>query len=242
MAKTTRIMPSRLPSAGENPSLAQPKIWVDGCQRTRFDVAAFLAVSLTMTRRLIGPMLTRTAPRIGAFGARVASGKLRPNLHWMGRAERIVPSHQSVGTAIRVMGRIIAQAATVIAPPNIPEALIAYPNLIRPTSAASAQSNPLQTEPRVTPTHPLPEGETLRAIRLMIGQDDLPPARNTRPVPPEPKTSAGLRTRLARLSGHALHSISAQMIVWGLLVLAFPVGAAKALIFHFDGGNLADWD
>ena len=121
------------------------------------------------------------------------------------------------------------------------KAFQAYPNLIRPASARAGQSNPLQAEPRVTPTHPLRDEATLRAIRLTFGPTDPAPAAETRPFTFD-GAGPDLRTRLSRLSRHALHRVAAQMLVWGLLALAFPAGAAKALMFHLNGGDLAAWD
>jgi hypothetical protein len=41
--------------------------------------------------------------------------------------------------------------------------------------------------------------------------------------------------------GGVLWRAAARAVLWILLAFALPAGAIKALVYHLDGGDLANW-
>ncbi len=212
--------------------LSQPKIWVDGRQKPRFDFSAYRSVSLAIARRDLKPEMVDAAQRLQHFGQSVAAGERRVNLARLGRVARLVPSHQWVGRRLLSLGRLFAEAGDLVLPPPAPEEPIAYPNLIRP-SFAKQPVVPQRPTPQPKPVRDEP---TLHAIRSAIGT---PSHRFEHEMPPpseaavDEATDAASPGMLRRGMGWTLAAIC--------LTFALPAGAIRALMFHLDGGDLRDW-
>lgn len=203
--------PQRNKSASPDPS--RPKIWVEGRQQPPFDPRAWARVSLLLTRRALAPVLSRAATATDAFGQRVRSGALRPNLAWLGRAARFVPSHLTVGSLIIGTAALIATARETVDP--TPVAAPAYPNLIRPDFA------PRTALPRLgDPVEP-----TLARVRALFD------------AAPDPLTV----DETAKTPG-LLHHAAAASLGWSLILLALPFGAFQATLTHLTGTDLRDVD
>ena len=192
---------SRPTGPNEADPTARPQIWVEGRQQPRFNLRAWAAVSLTMTRRKLAPDMSAGVARIDGFGQTILSGALRPNLAWAGRAEKLIPSHQNVGHWVTAAARLLAAAREIVLPSPQPAEPIAYPNLIRPNftagparpvrplrpqsarpAAFAAMPEPPDATGRlpVSLRHPQPDEPTLRAIRSLI--DDTEPTGPARPA------------------------------------------------------------
>ena len=223
----------------------RPKIWVEGHQRPNFNLKAYVVVALGMAKRGLAPEILDAEERLTRLGLRVANGELRANLDWAGRAQRVVPSHQTVGRLVTGLAAMFAGARMLLAPVEAEGAEPARLGVGRrqvlplPTSAADIPA----------PRPSMPDSEpTLHAIRSAIstaphyaGLDQIPatiirPATE-RPVVREEDTGSGL---LARLK-HLVWQLSCQSLLGILLAFAIPAGAIKAMMFHLDGGDLTDW-
>jgi hypothetical protein len=245
----------------EADSLSRPQIWVEGRQQPRFDFRAWAGVSLTMTRRKLGPAMSAAAARIDGFGQSVLRGEHVPNLAWAGRAQRLIPSHESVGGLVTGAAQLLAEAREVVLPAPKPAEPIAYPNLIRPNFAGRPARWPLPQpvamagEPEtIAPPPPLQaqgEESTLRAIRSVIVEPGATTAPAVAPRLPKeaslpelarPEPAARTVAQKARdRSSALLRRTAALVLAWGLTALVFPLGGVKAALFHLDGGDLRDW-
>ena len=245
----------------EIPNAPRPKIWVEGRQRPRFDARAFATTSFGMAKRDLDPAMLEAAQRLDHLGQQVLRGKRRVNVAWAGRAARFLPSHQRVGGWVLALASLFRDARSLMLPPAAPPEALAYPDLARRTERplpGVAPDGP--AVPSGGPTHAVsarrvqarrPETEpTLHAIRSAISDAphdaglDAPggPSRPSRiplnvvaardlaaaPAPP------GRLNRLTRV-------VARRITLAVLLVFAIPAGAVKALLFHLDGGDLADW-
>ena len=241
LAKPTKFAATRPVHTAPDPGAAQPRIWVEGRQQARFDVKAFASVSTTLTRRTLGPLLNRASVRVMAFGLRVEQGDLRPDLAWMGRAARAVPSHQAVGRALAGLGACLTQAAAIALPTPIQNDTT-YRDLIQPMRVVQSDTGRL-AKPVSTRKKPQSDETTLRAIRAMMLEPDplpeVPRARGKATQAGQPKPAMA---KASRLAGHALTTVLAQMIGWAMLVAVYPYGAGKAVFVHLNGGDLANWD
>ncbi|MEO6298824.1 MAG: hypothetical protein ABIV25_08650 [Paracoccaceae bacterium] len=250
---------------GANPS-TRPRIWVEGQQQPKFDLRAWTKVSMAITCRTLGPGMAKTATGIDHYGQSVLRGDRVPNLAWAGRAGKFIPSHQLTGAVITGSAQLLADAKQVVLPEPLDDEPIAYPNLIRPSFAATPEqpSRP-QRSPALdvafvaaatmppgsdTSAHALADEPTLRAIRSLIGETDAaaserparPPKHTTLPplavpIPPEPTLLQTIQSAGKRL----IWGCSVQMLAWTLVGLAFPIGAVKATVFHLNGGDLREW-
>ncbi|MEO8241260.1 MAG: hypothetical protein ABI832_03055 [bacterium] len=219
--------------------LERPKIWVDGRQRPRFDVKAYLTVSLAISRRDLKPEVVEAADRLQAFGRSVAVGERRLNVARLGKFARIVPSHQRVGRSLQIWSRWVRAAGDLVLPQAVPEDPIAYPNLIRPsfsTRPAVPQEVPEARRPPIAVVKPVEE-PTLHAIRSAIGPT-VQAVSSAPPLPDDPLLDlADLTTAEPGPLGRGM----AWTLAAVMLPFALPAGAIKALMFHFDGGDLNDW-
>ena len=248
---------SNRPDPGrEIPTAPRPKIWVAGRQRPRFDARAFVATSFGMARRDLEPAMLDTALRLDYLGQQVLRGERKVNFAWAGRSARIIPSHQRVGGWILALSTLFRDARSLLLPPAAPPEALAYPDLARRTGRPEpdlpvvAPGGPAcaVSARRVQPGRPETE-PTLHAIRSAIsdaphdaGLDapgrSRPPripltmvaARNFAAAPAPPR-------RLNRLA----RAVACRITLAVLLVFAIPAGAVKALLFHLDGGDPADW-
>jgi hypothetical protein len=244
MANPNRGPNSRATGPDDADPMARPQIWVEGRQQPRFNFRAWAGVSLTMTRRRLAPALSAGAARVEAYGRSVLRGERIPNLAWTGRAQKFIPSHESVGGFIAATGRFLADAREVVLPLPKPAEPIAYPNLIRPDFSSRPHRQAFAAAPEQPPAATEP---ALSAIRSLIDDagDDAParPARESvlpelaRPEPAPPTATEQIGGVLGKLAWGA----GAHVFAWGLTALAFPLGGFHATLFHLEGGDLRDW-
>ena len=254
LSKRTKHVPTLADSA----AVAQPKIWVDGQQRPRFDPVAFAAVSLAVAKTSLVPHMHDCAARLDHGAGQIALGQIKINLTWAGRATRFLPSAARVASWSRGLGQLVTDASAGLAPPVDDGKAIAYPNLIRPDLAsrpdlaadpdmaapptqAKAAPHRLDLPPQYR--HAAREETTLRSIRaLMEDANPLPgsvaSAKKPRQIVSDTAPTPGVGP--SRL-GQALWHGAAQGVAAVFVVFALPFGALKALQFHLDGGDLKDW-
>jgi hypothetical protein len=214
----------------------RPRIWVQGRQRPRFNLQAYLATSLGMAKRDLAPEVLDASDRLQALGARVLAGEMRVNVAWAGRLSRAVPSCGRVGGWIVGLEGLLRGAHDLLVPPTTAEAPIAYPYLVTrpPEPAAPALPQP-PGRVRVDPT--------LHAIRAALG--DIPhdarfdtAQRPRAPHSPQPPESAARTPGQVR---RVVWSVSCRVTLAILIAFALPSGAIKALLYHLNNGDLADW-
>ena len=223
------------------PDAERPKIWIDGRQRPRFNLRAFGATSLGMARRGLLPEMVEAEARLAAFGQRVMAGEVSVRLDWAGRAGRVLPSHQRVGGWMSGLAGMFAGARALLVGPVEVQGDLAYPDLI------GGPGSPVRLRAVVkAPANPLPramEEPTLHAIRSAIGtaaQGGRPDQRGAGhaalPVK-DADAAGGMSQHLTR----PLWRAGCWAMLGILLAFALPGGAIKAMLFHLDGGDLADW-
>lgn len=226
----------------EGEPVRRPKIWIEGQQRPRFDVRAFMNASYGMAKRDLAPAIADTVERLQGLGHLLARGEIRLNVSWAGRFAKVVPSHTRVAGWVLWLSGQFEQAQSHLVPPTKVAEDIAYPGLIRSaTVVALRQAVPnVDTPPRRPTVEP-----TLHAIRSAISQTAHDFAGETivkapnKPVPADPiaDDKPGWIAKVKQQASHA-----ASWVVLGvLMVFALPAGAARALIFHADGGDLREW-
>jgi hypothetical protein len=221
-----------LPTAGNGP---RPRIWVDGRQRPRFDLGAFARTSLGMAKRDLAPEMAEATQRLTRFGQQVRLGEVRLTVVWAGRAARLIPSHARVGGWLLALSALIGGAHDLLVPPAPPDEALAYPDLAR-TMPAPAPMAPAAAKASLEPT--------LHAIRSAISQT--PHAEPDARAPSTPTDSLAQSdspapSTLARRAKAAVWALACQATLWLMLAFALPAGAIKAMLFHLDGGDLADW-
>jgi hypothetical protein len=220
----------------------RPPIWVDGRQQPRFDLRAWVRVGEAMARRWLVPHLGATSGHLSVLGGQIVAGRFAVNLSWLGKAERYLPSRQSVGETVIVLALRMSEARLILDPaPQAPEPL-AYPDLIRARKAAQpAASAAIVSPPAAAPPQRAEVEPTLSAIRAVLR--GLPEAEPVVAPPPIvqvidlPKKDAPT-SRFGLLLARSL----SHMIAWSTLILALPVGLTQATLFHLNGGDLTDWD
>ncbi len=243
---------SRPPGPSGTDPQARPKIWVEGRQQPKFDIRAWARVSLSLSRRNLGPRMDAAAARIQRFGQSVLDGNHRPDLNWIGRAQKAVPSHQSVGAAVTGAARLLAEAREIVLPADIPEEPIAYPNLIRADFAPRRPGPVRISRPRLAAlaTPPSVKGDepALRAIRALINEGAAGQTlrasspKTAGPGPePQPPVAPGLAQRLRRAALGLIWRGAVVSLAWFLTGLCLPYGCVKAALVHLDGGDLRDW-
>ncbi len=227
----------RFSPADDSAAGVQPKIWVDGRQRPRFDVAAFGAVSLCSAKRSLAPHMQDCAARLALLADKIAQGEFRLNFEWAGRAKRFLPSARQVANAAQGLCHLMTIGSAALLPPAAAPETIAYPNLIRPSVPPDpGAADALDLPPFYR--HAAPEEATLRSIRALMGDANPPPgiAASARGLTHGAK-SASDDNKFGALLGHG-----AALGLAGLfLIFALPHGAMTALQYHLNGGDLKDW-
>lgn len=218
------------PALGPQP-VPQPRIWVEGQQRPRFDMRAYLATSLGMARRDLDPEIVEAVQRLQGFGQRVQRGEIRVAVAWAGPVARIVPSHGRAGGWMLALAQLLSDSRRLILPDEEPDAPIAYPNLAFSNPAPAVPPQPCGPTPARSAVEP-----TLHAIRAAIGQDAPPEISALRPP-----IALALGPHMPGPLGRVLWALACRVTLGILLAFALPGGAVKALLFHLDGGDLADW-
>ncbi len=208
-------MPDESP---RKPEPAQPRIWAEGSQKPKFQLRPFAVASLHLTRHAVAPLIARSATETARFSTRVAEGTWRVPTARLGRAERLVPSHQSVAAWIAAGARILDAAGCTAAP----EALRRRDRFAR---TAPAQPVPAMQAALVTRAEPGSEdAATLNAIRSVLGDATVAP-------------TPGPAARPSRLAA-SLVSATGAALGWGMTLLALPYGIARATIAHLNGEDL----
>lgn len=196
---------------------ARPPIWATGRQRPRFDFGAFAGVALAMARRDLAPAMEDAARRLRAFGTKVEAGDIRVTGLW---AKRILPPHQPVGRAILGLAAALGDGRLLIAPQVEP---VTYPNLIRPEFGLKPAA---PKRPQAAPSEP-----TLHAIRSALGT--------------KTHDFALEEPRFAPLAAPSPPQGLWRAVCGALLALMMPFalagGAARAVQYHLNGGDLRDW-
>ena len=238
------------------PSAERPKIWIDGRQRRRFNLRAYAATSLGMARRDLPPEILDAEGRLRRFGDRLATGEFRPGLAWTGRLQRAVPSPQRVGGWLLGLADLLGGARVLLGPEADKDVEPAYPNLVRgrvgPVLVGPEPVGPEPVGPEPGADIPAAQGAksagepTLQAIRSAIRtarRDRGPDAGESGPVacvvarPAGPVRASGLVAFLRR----SLWAASCRVVLLILMAFAVPGAAVKALLYHLNGGDLADW-
>ena len=227
-------------------SAERPKIWIEGRQRPRFDLKAYAATAYGMAKRDLPPEMLDAEGHLRGFGQRVVNGDLRPKLAWAGRLQRAVPSHQRVGGWLLGLADLIADSRALLVPVESADAELAYPNLIRGQQALS----PLRPRPvaglRVVKSQKPAVEPTLHAIRSAIGTTPHDASLDARGrLPPltaaDPQPARGNGKGLVANLQQSLWRAACRALLGILMGFAIPGGAVKALLYHLDGGDLADW-
>lgn len=216
----------RLPPRKAKAKPVRPEIWAEGSQKPKFAARAFATASLHLTREGIAPLIARTASGTAALSSRVAAGAWRVPTARLGRAERLVPSHQTVAAWIAATARLIDVAGRTAAPESqrrrdrfARTAPVQTPEPALPDTA-------LPTAPVTLPAPPPEDAATLAAIRSAL--DEAPAAALPPPKPDAPPSA--LADTLTSAAGTALG--------WALTAVALPYGAVRATLAHLNGEDL----
>jgi hypothetical protein len=165
--------PRPRPDLSSASSPERPPIWVNGRQRPSFDIRAYGAYSLIVTRAVLGPALTRVSRAAHGVQARLLAGAFPINTERLGRAAAYLPTRARIAATVGGIGVTLKDAADVVLPPPPPvESLAAYDALWR------ARKVPASGRLRGVDLDAVQSDPDLRALR-----DDAP-LRPTRPVRP----------------------------------------------------------
>ncbi|WP_431299305.1 hypothetical protein [Tabrizicola sp. BL-A-41-H6] len=212
------------------PKPERPQIWAEGSQKPKFDARAFAVASLHLTRDGIAPLIARTATGTAALSTRVAEGTWRVPTARLGRAERFVPSHQTVASWIAATAHLIDAAASSAAP----ESHRRRDRFAR-TAPVQAPEPPqpaadMPTAPVTLPEPPQEDAETLAAIRSALEDT---PATN----PAAPPSPPGTKAQPSALAD-TLTSAAGTALGWTLIAAALPYGIVRATLAHLNGEDL----
>lgn len=226
------------------PSTERPKIWVEGRQRPKFDIKAYGRATFGMAKRDLAPEILDAEGRLRRLGTRVHGGEARLDVARFGRLAQFVPSHQAVGGWILGLADVFAGSHAILVPPAAAEPVVAHPDLVR--ARVSHEKLRLRSVEN-RPAPPATEEPTLDAIRSAIGSAphevhlerprSWPPLRPADPAADEGNVKDGLTARLRKFG----LSVAGRTLLGLLMAFAIPGGAVRAMLFHLDGGDLADW-
>lgn len=211
---------------------SRPRIWVEGRQRPRFNLGAHARVSLALAKRDLAPEIVDAADRLSRFGDRLRRGEVRANVAWAGRAGQFLPSAARVATGVLGLSALFRTAHDLLNPVEPADTPIAYPNLIQ----RSAEPAPRVVLRVVEPTRIEP---TLHAIRSAIQSNPHDFAHEGAQVPP-PADPVPANPVIHRFRA-AILTAAGWLLLIILMAFALPMGAVRALLFHFEGGDLTDW-
>lgn len=180
-------------SASSDASRRPPRIWADGSQNPRFDVAGFARVGLLLSRQAARTVLLTVGWLVSSTAMAMAENTLGPRLAGATRFGRILPARTRVANGLTSVAILMTAAADVAAPPPPIEAPVAPQDPARaPTlvsraerraafAPAAAISEPAQVPVSVAVENATPEFDapTLAAIRAMIEEMRIA----TEPVP-----------------------------------------------------------
>lgn len=191
----------------------RPRLWVDGQQRPRFNLAAFGRVAWVMACRALAPELRDASQRLVPVGHAVAMGQLRLT------PRRFAGQDARLGRSILGLAALFRGAHDLLTPAR-PDPTLAYPDIIRSQMPAPPPAQSRADEP------------TLQAIRsaMFFGPADTPP-----PVAPPDRATGNNPLR------SALWALACRAVLAVLLAFALPLAALRAGWFHLQGGDLADW-
>lgn len=238
------------------PKPPRPALWTEGRQHPPPEPRAFLRAALIFARQDMGGVTARCAISAAGFGAGVTAGRWQVPAARLGRTGRFLPSHRRVGQALIWGAALLDRASATILPPQAE----AEPPLPPVRGRATPAGEPRPVAPRpviprpvaprpVTPRRPAPRREEaavapdLLALRALIAgaeaeADAEPPAaapsRTRAPAPhtPRPEAAPPRPPRLLQGAGWLLGH--------GLLAMALPWGAVRAVRAHLDGRDLRE--
>lgn len=219
------------------PAPDRPPIWVDGRQQPRFDLRVWAKVGQAMARRWLVPQPGTASGQIAGLGGQIAGGRFGVNLSWLGKAQRCVPSRCMVSRTMVGIAARVAEAQLILDPGPAAIEPLAYPNLIRAKPAPAVAIVSPSPAPHPNPAEEEPTLNAIRVILRTLPQTEVAPARPAAPifVLPNKKTATSR-------PGLFLERTLSRMIAWSSQTLALPVGLTQAMLFHLNGGDLADWD
>jgi hypothetical protein len=209
--------------AGEQiaPSDSRPPIWVEGQQRAKLDLTAFVHVAHAMAKRDLLPTIDDAATRLQVLGEMVNAGAFElPGKDHL----TLLPSREWVAGRIKMFGNLVQDSASLIRPPIEDAIPVPVSNPVAPPARpAQAVSEKIQIEP------------TLQAIRnaILTTQHD-------HDVELGPEGADG-PSGMAQGSDQRRAGFKAKALLAVMMPFAWTGGAVRALIYHIDGGDLRDW-
>lgn len=155
------------PDLSSDTTPERPPIWINGRQRPAFNLRAYAAYSLMVTRAGLGPVLMRASGATTAFQRRIAAGAFPVATEKLGRAAQYLPTRSGIGATIGGVAGLISQAGQIVAPPPlVAESLAAYDALWR--------------------SRPMPSSGRLRGVDLdrVLSDPELDALRTAHPLRP----------------------------------------------------------
>ncbi len=209
---------TRFDTAADTKPAPRPQIWIEGQQRPRFNLTAFGKVSLAMAKRDLAPELVDAARRLERASLAVAQGR------------RHLTPRRFAAHDLRVGGWVLALAglfwgAHGLLDPVDPDLTLAYPLIIHEPGPRPAPAGP------TAPTRDEPTLQAIRSAMFYGSHDPAPHPTHTDNAAPVHPTVA--RSTLWLLACHGLLTLS--------LAFALPLAGLRALVFHLQGGDLAEW-
>ncbi len=262
------------PSAKQRKTSARagaPSLWVEGSQRPRFDIRAFVRVSLLLSRAAARPVLLNGSSLLVHAAEQMVENTLGPRLSRASRLGRALPSREGVAQAIVATAVLIAKAADLAASPPAAEPE-PTPAPVRPPLLVNRRSYPsaLPMPPAEPDTPGLKatvatsrdvdydfDAPTLAAIRALIDDmRDPPKVAPKRRVPAALPPPSGLvllshavplspPERLPRTIPETLadhaFNLASAMLAAVVTLCVMPVGLVKAALAHLNGQDLRSW-
>lgn len=214
----------------------RPPIWVDGRQHKRFDLRDWTRMGHQMARDWLLPHLDHGSHRLSALAGQIAQGRFAVNLPAL---DRWLPSRPAVAAAVAWLAIRMAEARRMLDSSPDP---IARPDVSRSPPSGGPAKAAATISPHLAPALDNSHAEPLRAaIRAVLQNlpDDVPA-----PTAPIPRQGLDLpKIDAPNDRPGALFTLTlSHFIVWSGLAVALPVGLARALVFHLDGGDLSGRD
>lgn len=213
----------------KRPDATRPRIWISGGQRPPFGLRALGRAGLVLSRRGVAPILGWAAHGLRRLAEAVRDGRGRLPEARLGRAARVVPSHQRVAGWTRNLAATLAHASAT-ADPEVKRGNALVATVDRPLweETPHMPDRPAGQTPPVVLHEPMgPAGDPLAAIRgdLSAGPEPAPPAAP--PAPPGPVTTGAIQ-------------VLGYLLGWAATGLALPYGLGRALWVFASGRDLRE--
>lgn len=235
---------------------AQPPIWAEGRQDPPFAVGAFLAVSLVLARRSLGPWLKRAATALDRWGHRWRSGALRVDCARPGRAANLIRAQQTTGRALLWLAQLTGDAGRIVLPGQDPDLPHPDPDLLThrtdpaPITALRPQRPTRRLALRIVEAA-APEEPILLTIRSLLAQPArdaaadpachdavlLHPHLRVEHAPQRPLTHPTAAPATTAQLRSALSLVLATMLIGVVIIPA----AVRAILLHLNGTDLRHW-